>query len=51
MDVLESHICQRVAYVETADIRSTVIDDLGKDALASKEISKLTEEILEKYNQ
>ena len=50
MDVLESHICQRVAYVETAATGSTVIEDLGRDAVSSKEISRLTEEILEKYN-
>ena len=51
MDVLKSHICQRVSYVETAAIGSTVIEDLGKDLLASKEISNLTEEILVKYNR
>ena len=51
MDVLENHICQRVAYVETAATGSTVIEGLGKDALASKEIYKLTEEILDKYNR
>lgn len=51
MDVLEAHICQRVAYVETAATGSTVIEELGKDALASKEIYNLTEEILEKYSR
>lgn len=51
MDVLENHICQRVAYVETAATGSTVIEELGKDALASKEIYNLTEEILDKYNR
>jgi chromosome partitioning protein len=49
MDILENHICQRVAYVETAATGSTVIEDLDQNAIASKEISNLTEEILEKY--
>ncbi len=51
MHVFENHICQRVAYVETAAIGSTVIENLDKDKLASKEISNLTEEILEKYDR
>jgi chromosome partitioning protein len=51
MDVLNNHICQRVAYVETAAMGSTVIEELGKDSLASKEIKNLTDEILEKYNR
>lgn len=49
MDVFKTHICQRVAYVETAATGSTVIEDLGKDSLASIEIRNLTEEILSKY--
>jgi chromosome partitioning protein len=51
MEILENHICQRVAYVETAATGSTVIEELGKDAVASKEIQNVTEEILEKYNR
>ena len=49
MDVFDSHICQRVAYVETAAEGSTVVENVDKDTLASREIRNLTAEILEKY--
>ena len=51
MDVLQTHICQRVAYAESAATGSTVIEDATKDSLAAQEITSLTEEILEKYNR
>ena len=49
MDVFDGHICQRVAYVETAAEGSTVVENVDKDTLASREIRSLTAEILEKY--
>lgn len=51
IEVLRSHICQRVAYVETAAVGSTVVEDADKNRSASDEIAKLTEEILEKYGE
>jgi chromosome partitioning protein len=51
MDVLQTHICQRIAYAESAAVGSTVIEDPMKDTLASQEINSLTEEILEKYSR
>ena len=51
MDVLQTHICQRIAYAESAAIGSTVIEEPMKDPLAAQEISSLTEEILEKYSR
>ena len=50
IDILKNHICQRVAYVETAATGSTVIEELDQENPASNEITKLTEEILEEYN-
>lgn len=50
MDILQTHICQRVAYAETAAIGSTVMEEHNRDNLAVKEITDLTNEILEKYN-
>ena len=51
MDVLQNHVCQRIAYAESAAIGSTVIEEPMKDPLAAQEISSLTEEILEKYSR
>jgi chromosome partitioning protein len=51
MDVLQNHVCQRIAYAESAVIGSTVIEEPMKDPLAAQEISSLTEEILEKYSR
>lgn len=51
IEVLLSHICQRVAYVETAAVGSTVIEDHDKNPSASEEIAKLTEEVLKKYGE
>ena len=50
IDILKNHICQRVAYVETAAIGSTVIEEMDQGNPALNEITKLTEEILAKYN-
>ena len=50
MDILQTHICQRVAYAETAAIGSTVMEEHNRDNLAVKEITNLTNEILEKSN-
>ncbi|WP_337998669.1 ParA family partition ATPase [Rickettsia massiliae] len=50
MDILQTHICQRVAYAETAAIGSTVMEEHNRDNLAVREITDLTNEILEKYN-
>ncbi len=51
MDILKTHICQRISYAETAAIGSTVVEENLKDPLATKEITSLTEEILERYNR
>ena len=51
MDVLQNHVCQRIAYAESAAIGSTVIEDPMKYPLAAQEINSLTEEILEKYSR
>lgn len=51
MDILQTHICQRISYAETAATGSTVIEEKNKDVLATQEISNLTSEILEKYNR
>jgi chromosome partitioning protein len=51
MDILQTHICQRISYAETAATGSTVIEERNKDLLATQEISNLTSEILEKYNR
>jgi chromosome partitioning protein len=44
--VLKTAICQRVAFAESAGQGATVLD-LGTDSSASREISALTQEILE----
>lgn len=49
MDILDTHICQRVPYAETAASGSTILESLHKESLAAKEISCLTNEILTKY--
>lgn len=49
VDILQTHVCQRIAYAETATIGSTVIEETAKDNQAYQEILSLTEEILEKY--
>ncbi len=51
MEVLRTHICQRVAYAETAAIGSTVLEEKNKDQSAAQEFLHLTDEILEKYNR
>ena len=51
IEVLPSHICQRVAYVETAAVGSTVVEEHDKNPSASEEITKLTEEVLKKYGE
>jgi chromosome partitioning protein len=51
MDILQTHICQRISYAETAAIGSSVIEENSKDSLAFQEITNLTEEILQKYNR
>ncbi len=51
MDILQTHICQRISYAETAAIGSSVVEEKNKDSLAFQEITNLTEEILEKYNR
>lgn len=47
--ILETHLCQRVSYAETAATGTTVVEDKGRDAQAWKEIMNLTDEILNKY--
>ena len=49
IEILNTHICQRVSYAETAAIGSTVIELIDKESLASKEILDLTDEILDKF--
>jgi chromosome partitioning protein len=44
--VLESHICQRVSFAESAAIGSTVLET-GAESQASQEIEALTNEIME----
>lgn len=51
VDILQTHICQRISYAETAAIGSSVIEEKNKDTLAFQEITNLTEEILERYNR
>ena len=48
INILDTHIIQRVAYAESASKGSTVIED-NIDMLAKKEFYNLTQEILEKY--
>ncbi len=50
VDVLETHICQRVSYVESATNGTSVVEATTKDTLAKQEILSLTEEIINKYN-
>lgn len=49
IDILDTHICQRVAYAESATSGMSVIELTDKDSLAINEINSLTNEILEKY--
>lgn len=51
MDIMQTHICQRISYAETATTGSTVIEEKIKYPLATQEITNLTNEILEKYNR
>lgn len=48
--VLESHVCQRISYAESASEGLSVMED-KKDKLAINEINSLTTEILNKYNR
>ena len=48
--VLESHICQRISYAESASEGLTVMED-NKDKLAINEINALTDEIINKYSR
>ncbi|NRB11588.1 MAG: AAA family ATPase [Rickettsiaceae bacterium] len=50
VDVLETHICQRVSYVESATNGTSVAEATTKDTLAKQEIINLTEEIINKYD-
>ena len=47
--VLESQICQRVAFAESAAAGSTVLED-APDSLAAIEIEALTTELLQNYD-
>jgi chromosome partitioning protein len=47
--ILETHLCQRVSYAETAATGTTVAEDKAKDVQAWQEIMNLTDEILNKY--
>lgn len=51
MPVLQTHICQRIAYAETAAIGSSVIEENIKDKSAFQEMTALTDEILENYGR
>lgn len=51
MDILQTHICQRISYAETAATGLTVVEEKTKDPIATQEIINLTNEILEKYNK
>lgn len=51
INVLKTHVCQRVSYAETAAIGSTVLEEKSKDSLAMQEMINLTEEILENYSK
>jgi len=51
MDILQTHICQRISYAETAATGSSVVEEKTKDILAFQEINNLTDELLEKYNR
>lgn len=49
IDILQTHICQRISYAETAATGSTIVEEKNKEDLAFQEITNLTEEILKKY--
>jgi len=51
MDILQTHICQRISYAETASTGTSVVEEKTKDTLACQEIDNLTEELLDKYNK
>ncbi len=51
MDILQTHICQRISYAETAATGSSVVEEKTKDLLAFQEINNLADELLEKYNR
>lgn len=46
LPVLTSHVCQRIAFAESAAVGKTVIEQ-NSDSAASKEIKLLTKEVLE----
>jgi chromosome partitioning protein len=48
-DILDTHICQRVSYAETAASGLSVLESSYKDSIAAKEITDLTEEIITTY--
>ena len=47
---LDTHICQRVSYADSASLGSTVMED-NKDSHAILEIKNVTDEILKKYDR
>ncbi len=47
---LDTHICQRISYADSASAGSTVMED-NKDQHAIEEIKKLTKEILKKFDR
>lgn len=51
IDLLETQLCQRVSYAETASLGSTIVEDSTKDSLAYQEITNVTDEILKKYGR
>lgn len=50
MEILQTHICQRIIYAEAAATGLSVMEEKVKDSLAIEEINNLTIELLTKYN-
>ncbi|RYE24335.1 MAG: cobyrinic acid a,c-diamide synthase [Sphingobacteriaceae bacterium] len=50
LDVLQTQICQRISYAESAATGLAIVEAKNKDNLASQEMTDLATEILAKYN-
>ncbi len=50
MEILQTHICQRIIYAEAAATGLSVMEEKVKDSLAIEEINNLTIELLTKYD-
>lgn len=50
MDILQTHICQRIIYAEAAATGLSVMEEKIKDSLAIDEVNNLSLELLTKYD-